>query len=201
MQVFRLGIDVEQAGDDLADGGVPLQEVHGVEAVVRIIIGGDLLEHEFRAVMLLDDLDRARFVGDRDRRAAGDEIEPVHRLVVLAHIVEALGRPRVIVEGDAGRDHVDEGRALVLDRGPDQRHQLLLVAGKRARHERRAELQRHRHDIDRVVGVDDAALALGATVGGGRKLSFGEPVHAVVLDDVDHVDAAAHRMRELAEPD
>ncbi len=92
-------------------------------------------------------------------------------------------------------------RALVLDRCLDQRHELLLVAGERARHEGRAELQRHRHQIDRVVGVDDAALALGAAVGGGGELALGQAVHAVVLDDIDHVDAAAHGVGELAEAD
>src|SRR5262249_16277130 len=66
VQVFGLAIDVEQAGDDLADGGVPLQEAHGAEPVVRIVVGGNLLEHELRAVVLLDDLDRSRLVGDRD---------------------------------------------------------------------------------------------------------------------------------------
>ena len=58
VQVFGLAVDVEQPGHDLALGRVPLQEVHGAEPVVRIVVGGDLLEHEPRAVVLLDDLDR-----------------------------------------------------------------------------------------------------------------------------------------------
>ena len=89
----------------------------------------------------------------------------------------------------------------MLDRRLDQRHQLLLVAGERARDERGAELQRHGHEVDRIVGIGHAALGLRAAVGGGGELALGEAVHAVVLDDVDHVDAAAQRMRELAEPD
>ena len=51
------------------------------------------------------------------------------------------------------------------------------------------------------VGVGDALLALRALVGGGGELALGEAVHAVVLDDIDHVDAAPQRVRELAEPD
>ena len=47
----------------------------------------------------------------------------------------------------------------------------------------------------------DAALRFRAAVGGGGELALGEAVHAVVLDDVDHVDAAPHGVRELAEPD
>ncbi len=76
-----------------------------------------------------------------------------------------------------------------------------LSPEKRARHEGRAELQRHRHQVDRAVVVHDAALRLGAAVGGRRELPLGEAVHAVVLDDVHHVDAAAQRMDELANPD
>ena len=118
-----------------------------------------------------------------------------------ADVIEALGRFRVVVEGDAGRDHVDEGGALVLDRRLDQRHQLRLVAGEAARDERGAELQGEGHQIDRRVGVDGAAPRLRALVGGRRELALGQPVDAVVLDDVDHVDGAAEAMRELAEPD
>ena len=47
----------------------------------------------------------------------------------------------------------------------------------------------------------DALLALAALVGGGRELALGQAVDAVVLDDVGHVDAAPHGMRELAEAD
>ena len=35
----------------------------------------------------------------------------------------------------------------------------------------------------------------------GRELALRQPVHAVVLDDVGHVDAAPDRMRELPEAD
>ena len=55
--------------------------------------------------------------------------------------------------------------------------------------------------IDRLLAVDGAALCLRALVGSRRELTLGQSVHAVVLDDVDHVDAAAHDVRELAEPD
>ena len=89
----------------------------------------------------------------------------------------------------------------MLDRSLDQRHELGLVAGEPARDEGCAELQRHCHQVDRVVVVGDAALRFRTAVGGGRELAFGQAVHAVVLDDVDHVDATPHRMRELAEAD
>ena len=107
----------------------------------------------------------------------------------------------MIVEGDAGRDAVDEGRALVVDRRLDERHELLLVAGEGTGDEGRAEVDRHGDEVDRVVGVDRALLQLGALVGGRGELAFRQAVHAVVGDDVDHVDAAPDRMRELAEAD
>ena len=92
-------------------------------------------------------------------------------------------------------------RAAVAERALDQRHELLLVAREAAADVARAELQRHRHQVDRGVAVDDALLALAALVGGGRELALGEAVDAVVLDDVGHVDAAPHGVGELAEAD
>ena len=82
-----------------------------------------------------------------------------------------------------------------------QRHELLAVAGKRARDERGAQLDREPADIDRRVLVDLAALLLRADVGGGRKLPLGEAVAAVVLDDVRAVEVAPDHVTVLAEPD
>ena len=201
MQVFRLRIDVEQAGDDLALGGVPLQERHRADPIMRVIIRIDLAQRYPGAIVLLDLLHRTWGVIDDNRLAAGDDVQPVHRIIVLAHVIEAFGRAGMVVEGDAGADHVDERCALVLDGGRDQRHQLGLVAGKASRHEARAKLKCDRHQVDGVVGIRHAALVLRAAVGGGRKLTLGEAVNAVVFDDIGHVDAAPDRMRELAEAD
>ncbi len=38
-------------------------------------------------------------------------------------------------------------------------------------------------------------------IGGGGKLAFGQAVNAIVFNDIDHVDAAADGVRELAEAD
>jgi hypothetical protein len=88
-----------------------------------------------------------------------DHVEEVDRLVVLAHVVVALGRPVVVVERDARRDHVDEGRALVRERALDERDELVLVAGEAARDIRGPELQRHEDEVDALVGVDRARFA------------------------------------------
>ena len=201
VQVFGVRIDIKQPGHHLALGGVLLQEGHRRKPVIRVVIGVDLAQRQPRAVVLLDHLHRARRVVDGDRVAAGDDVEAVHRVIMFADIVEALGRAGVVVEGDAGADDVDERRALVADRSRDQRHQLGLVAGKTARHKARAELQRDRHQVDGVVGVHHALFRLRAAVGGGGELALGQAVDAVVLDDIGHVDAAPDRMRELAEAD
>ena len=107
---------------------MPLQERHGGKPVAGVVIGGDLLEHELRTVVLLHHLDSTWFILHCDGRAPRYEIEPVHRLVVLAHVIEALGGSEVIVERHAWGDHVDEGRSLVFNGRLDQRHQLLFVA-------------------------------------------------------------------------
>jgi hypothetical protein len=77
-----------------------------------------------------------------DLLALREEVDAVDRLVVLAHVVVALGAAGVVVEGDARAEDVDDRRARVRDRGLDQRHELALVAGEAARDEGRAHLQR-----------------------------------------------------------
>ena len=66
---------------------------------------------------------------------------------------------------------------------------------------RGAKLDRQRDEVDRLVGGVDPFLALRAAVGGGGELALGQAVHAIVLDDIDHVDAAPHGVGELAETD
>ena len=82
-----------------------------------------------------------------------------------------------------------------------QRHELLAVAGERARDERRAELDRQAADVDRRVLVDLAALLRRSDVGGRRELALGQAVAAVVLDDVRAVDVAPDHVAVLAEAD
>ena len=151
--------------------------------------------------MHLHVVDLAGVVIDFDVFEAGDESDLVDGLVVLLHELVALGRTFVIVEGDAGADHVEHHRALVRDGGLEHGQQLLLVAGERAAHKRCAQLDGQRAGVDGRQFVDDAGLQLGADVGRGRELALGEAVHAVVLDDVDHRQIAAHQVNELAHAD
>ena len=147
--------------------------------------------------MLLDFDQFTRGVYGADLAARRNEVDPAHGLVVLAHVVVTLGAAGMVVESDTRADDVDESGATMADRAFNQRHQLLLVAGKTARHEGCAQLERHRYQVNRAVAVDHTLLALGTLVGGGRKLPFGQAVDTVVLHDIDHVDGAPHAVREL----
>ena len=79
--------------------------------------------------------------------------------------------------------------------------QLLLVAGERAAHERCAQLDGQRAGVDRRQIVDHAGLQLRAHIGGRGELALGQSVHAVVFDDVDHRQIAAHEVHELPDAD
>ena len=107
----------------------------------------------------------------------------------------------MIVEGDAGADHVEHHRSLVRDRRLQHRKQLLLVAGERAAHKRRAQLDRQRAGIDGRQIVDDAGLQLRADIRRRRELALRQSVNAVVFDDVDHRQIAAHQVNKLAHAD
>src|ERR1039458_896758 len=60
VQVFRVLLDIEQAGDDLALGGVMLQEAQSGRAVIDLVVGGELAQGEPGAIVLLHHLDGAR---------------------------------------------------------------------------------------------------------------------------------------------
>ena len=107
----------------------------------------------------------------------------------------------MIVEGHAGRDHVDEGKALVHQPGLDQGDQLGLVAGKGTRDKACAQSESLHTRVDRRLLVGESFLGFRPDIRGRRKLSLGQPVHTVVLDDVEHVEIAPDGMGKLAESD
>ena len=86
-------------------------------------------------------------------------------------------------------------------RALEQRHDLLGVAGKRAADVAAAHLDGERAAVDGRHLVDVAALLHGALVGRRRELAFGQPVAAVVLDDVENGHVAPDHVQEVAEPD
>ena len=58
------GFDIKQTGDDLALGGMVLDEAHGGEPVVHIVFGVEFAQSERRAVVLLDQFHGTRRVVD-----------------------------------------------------------------------------------------------------------------------------------------
>ena len=107
----------------------------------------------------------------------------------------------MIVKGHAGRNDIQHHRAAVRHRRFQHGQQLAFVAGKRASHKRRARLNRQRAGIERRQVIDDPGFQLRTDIGGGGKLSFGEAIHAVVFDDVDHRQIAPHEVDELTHAD
>src|SRR5882724_11089298 len=201
MHVVGLFLNIEKSGQHLALVVMMLDIGHRRGAVGGIVVGTKLGELEIGAVMLLHQLDRAGFVIRLDLLAVDEEVEPVHRLIVFAHEVEALGRPGVIVELHARADHIEDGRALMRDGRLEQRHELLLVAREAPRHERRAQNEREADQIDRRIHVGAAGLGFRTLVGCRRELALGQAVDAVVLADIDHVHAAPNAVGELAKSD
>src|SRR4026208_1735855 len=99
----------------------------GVDLVARVVVGVELAKAEDAAFGAGGDFDDFAFgVGGADGFGGGPEVKAVDGLVVLAHVVVALGGAGVVVEGDARADDVDEGGALVGDGALYQRDGLVV---------------------------------------------------------------------------
>src|ERR1700678_4060157 len=107
----------------------------------------------------------------------------------------------MIVEGDAGRNHVEHYRTVVSDGGFEHGAELAFVAGEGATDEGCAEFDGQAAGINGREIVEHSRFQLGTEIGGGGELAFGEAVDAVIFDDVDHGKIAAHEVHELADAD
>ncbi len=201
VQIVGRRVDVQEAGDDLSARVVLVDVADRRQRVTRIEAVREFAQPKPAAVVLRDLDDLAGLVRGRDAFAPRHEVEAVDGIVVLAHVVVALGAAGMVVECHARADHVEERGTAVAERALDQRHELVLVAGEAARDIGDTELQRQRHHVDGSVAVDRPALGLRAAIGGGRELALGQPVDPVVLADIGHVDAAPDQVRELTEAD
>src|SRR5438270_9560395 len=109
-------------------------------------------------------------------------MHPVARIVsrILFQLLHARTEPLisiVVVVGDARAEHVEEGKAFVLDSLLDELGQVLLLAAEAASNKSGPGCQRDRDRIDR--GLDAAkghALSLHSKAAGGRCLPGGEAV-------------------------
>ena len=177
------------------------QTSDGLDPVGRVVLFFQLAQAQARAVVHRHFDRGSGIVFDGDVFEERHEADFLQRLFVVFHVFVGLGRAFVIVEGYAGRNHVEHDRALVGDGGFQHGVQLLLVAGERAADKRRAQSDRHGASVDRREIVDHARFQLRAQIGGGGELAFGQAVNAVVFDDVDDRQIAPHQVDELADAD
>ena len=113
MQVVRPFFHEQQAGQNFALGVPLVQLVHGPVAVGGVVVQLELAQQQSRAVVLQHAADTAGLVFRGDLAARLNDFHAIHRFVVLANVVVALGGARVVVESDARADDIDEGRALM----------------------------------------------------------------------------------------
>ena len=176
-----------------------MRVIHRRDAVGRIVTRVQLAQKQRGAIVLPNHGCFAFRKIDGNLVSARNEIETVHGLIVLADVIVALGAAGVVVERHARADDIDERGPLMLDGGFDERHQLVLVTTETATDKGGTQLHRHQRQIDRRIAIHDAALGFRPLICGSRKLALGQTVDAIVLDDVGHVDAAPHHVRELAQ--
>src|SRR5450631_449281 len=106
-------------------------------------------------------------------------------MIVLSSKRITLGGTLVIVECNAGGEHVDERKSRMAHAGLNQWYELGLVSGKTARDKRGAQRQSQYLRIDGCSFIHVAALRLGADIGRRGELALGQAVHAVVFDQVE----------------
>lgn len=93
----------------------------------------------------------------------------------------------MIVEGDAGRDDIEQSKAAVTDGGLDQRHELLLVPRETSADKGGAYFDRQPRKINGGLQIDITLLVFCARVHSGRILPLRKTITAVVLDNIGHV--------------
>ncbi len=175
----------------------------GLEAAGGVVILVEVLQDDDRAIVQghLADFAFLHLLFEDDLVARGDVGDIVQRLFMILAPGVGVEGVALVVEGDARADDIQHGDAVVGKGRLEQFLDLLWVAGKGARHKGGVGGQRFHADVDRHIGVGALVLQVQAHFGGGGELALGEAVHAVVLDDVEHVHVAAHDVLELAHAD
>src|ERR1019366_6918618 len=133
-----------------------------------VIFRIDLAQQYLRSVVHDDASGRSRVVVHRDVFEVGNKAHVRQRFVVVLNVAVRLGGTFVVIEGNAGRNDVEHGRAVMGQCALDERQQLALVAGEGASHIGGPQLNGQGAGIDGRQIVHDAGLELGAQVGGCR---------------------------------
>ena len=201
MHVAAFLLDEQEARHDLPFGLLAADVAIRRSPVGGVVTLSNLAEAYEAPVVHGHRRARPDIVVGLDPFGRGDEVGAHDLEVSLPGVHVALGGALVIVEGHAWRDDVHEREALVGQARLEDREELVPVAGEAARDEARAQGQRHQHGVDRSLDVRLAPLRQGSHIGRRGELPLGEAVHAVVLDEVEHVEVAANGVAELAEAD
>src|SRR5581483_4771566 len=98
---------------------------------------------------------------------------------MLARIEIALCRAGVVVERNAWGNDVNQREPAVRKGRFEDRYKLLFIAGKTARHERRAQAQGQHDGIDGRKLIGFAALALRSDIRRSGKLPLCKSVDTV----------------------
>ncbi len=142
----------------------------------------------------------ARIIAGRNSLAPGYKIDG-HGVVMLAETRVALCRSLMVVEGDAGRNHIEQRKAAMTDCCFDEWHELRFIAREAASNKGCADFNTNPNKINGRVGIDVAFLADGVGVHRGGILSLGQPIAAVVFNEIGHIQVASHDVRKLAHAD
>src|SRR5207245_6834950 len=81
-----------------------------------VVLCPEFFKSQVGAVVEGDVGGRPRVVVRRDFLEEGDEVNVLERRVMVFHVTITLGRSLVVVEGDAGRNHVQH-RSAVMSQG------------------------------------------------------------------------------------
>src|SRR5579859_1955846 len=138
-KILALRINIKQAGHDLACIVGIGERPKGFAPVRRIIIRGQFLEQDVRAVVQDDVLGGARVVVDGNVFKERHETHIFNRLVMVLDVAITFSGTFVIIKGNTRRDNIKHRSTSMSDGALEEGQQLLLVAGKRPPHVSGAE--------------------------------------------------------------
>src|SRR4029453_12603197 len=126
----------------------------------------------------------------------------VCRIVIgLFQLVDTFLEPLmgvVFIVGDAGTEHVDESKALVLYALGDEVGEVLLLSGRAARHIGGASDQRHSKRIEIIFwATTRGRFGPLAPFCGRRRLASGQAVDLVVHNHIGEINVTAHRVDKM----
>lgn len=112
-KVIRSWLDEEDSGEDLLSLPRLAQSHDGCKAVRRVVVALEFLKPHFRSVVEPHRDRRSGIIGHFNVLIVRDVVDVGERLLVISDVAVALGRTFVVVESDARRDDVEQGRTTI----------------------------------------------------------------------------------------